>query len=144
MMPARTRPPQSTSAFQQQHFHGPTTNKHAKVPSGMQVLLHICAGKPASQCLTLVGCINSAVCRCRSRLTKLRAVGDPIDFRKQEVAARAALATKAARFVELATGALGDWPASKPWLNETDTAAFGKQVPDCGICHADGHAHMFC
>jgi hypothetical protein len=66
--------------------------------------------------------------RRRSRLAKLRAVGDPIDFRKQEVSARAALATKAARFVELATGALGDWPKSKPWLNETDTAEFGKQV----------------
>lgn len=62
-------------------------------------------------------------------MAKLRAVGDPIDFRKQEVAARAALAAKAERFVELATGALGDWPKSKPWLNETDTADFGKQVP---------------
>ena len=73
--------------------------------------------------------IDKIVYQRRSRLAKLRAVGDPIDFRKQEVAAREAVATKAQRFVELATGALGDWPKSKPWLNETDTADFGKQVP---------------
>lgn len=64
----------------------------------------------------------------RARLAKLRAVGDPISFRKEEVGRRAALAAKADKFVGLATGALGDWPKSKPWLNETDTAEFGKQV----------------
>lgn len=55
-------------------------------------------------------------------------MGDLIDFRQKEVPARAALTAKADKFVGLATGALGDWPKSKPWLNETDTAEFGKQV----------------
>ena len=87
-----------------------------------------------ASCVSSRGGCKPAASKRRSRLAKLRAVGDPIDFRKQEVAARAALATKAARFVELATGALGDWPKSKPWLNETDTADIGKQVPPAPPC----------
>jgi len=56
-------------------------------------------------------------------------VGDPIDFRRAEVGRRAALESKADKFVQLARGALDDWNKSKPWLNETERADFGKQVP---------------
>lgn len=73
---------------------------------------------------------NAPATEHQARLAKLRAVGDPISFRKEEVGRRAALTAKADKFVGLATGALGDWPKSKPWLNETDLAEFGNQVKE--------------
>lgn len=56
-------------------------------------------------------------------------MGDPIDLRRAEVGRRVALKSKADKFVQLARGALDDWNKSKPWLNETERADFGKQVP---------------
>lgn len=64
----------------------------------------------------------------RGRLSELKKAGDPIHFRRAEVPRRAALETKADKFAELAANALAAWPKDKPWLNETDTAAFSKQV----------------
>ena len=51
-----------------------------------------------------------------------------MEFRREEVGRRGALAAKAVKFVGLATGALADWPKSKPWLNETETTDFAQQV----------------
>ena len=66
----------------------------------------------------------------RARLTKLRAVGDPMMVRKEEVGRREQLAAKVDKFLGLASAALESWPKSKPWLNATDTAAFAAQVLD--------------
>ncbi len=71
---------------------------------------------------------------CRARLAKLRAVGDPIDFRRAEVGRRAAIAAKVAKFVTMAEGALESWPKTKPWLNATDLSAFAKEVPLWSNC----------
>lgn len=66
--------------------------------------------------------------RRRGRLGELRKTGDPIEFRRSEVPRRAALEGKAARFGDLARGAVAAWPRDRPWLNETHTTAFAKQA----------------
>jgi len=76
----------------------------------------------------------------RGRLSELKKAGDPIHFRRAEVPRRAALEAKADKFAELAATALAAWPKDKPWLNETDTVAFSKQVEEFRKWFADHRA----
>ncbi len=83
------------------------------------------SGKCNSFISVSVKALSSA---CRSKLSALKATGDPIAFRSGEASARPQAVAAARQLLGLIDKTANTWPNIKPWLNETDIKGLTDQV----------------